>query len=124
MTFKSELREVSKLVENLETEQICLINHNLGKIQVLNEEKYKILNKLSTYSHRRYRWLAKAGFSPNESGMCDWLLESDEPTGQEAWLVTQRMLVKAKVLNHTNLLLINQSSQYEQVRAGRMKMAS
>lgn len=123
MTFKSELCEVSKLVRILETEQYFLVNRNLYQIQVIDQERSNVLHKISTYSERRYRWLAKAGYSPSESGMCDWFIAIDEPSAQDAWFDMQRLLVKAKVLNLANVLLTNRLAEAKQKIAEGMLVA-
>jgi flagella synthesis protein FlgN len=122
MTFNSELREISNLVDILESEHDCLLNRNLGQIKVIDAERFNILHKLSAYSERRYRWLAKAGFMANESGMSEWLLEEDDAEAQDAWFASQELLVKAKVLNRANIILINRYAQ--QTAAERILVAA
>jgi flagella synthesis protein FlgN len=124
MTFKSELFEVSKLVKILETEQSFLVDKNLSQHQGLDDERLKVLDKITAYSERRYRWLAKAGYPPNESGMCDWCLDHEEPSAQDAWLKMQELLVKAKVLNRANVLLVSRFSENKQKVTKRMRIVN
>ncbi len=104
--IQQETQAVTRLADLLEQEQNHLIHADLDQMQLLLEEKSRLLQTIAQSSQQRYRSLSSAGFDANENGMADWLKQQSKQAMQTAWLTMQQTLVKVKELNRINGLLI------------------
>lgn len=107
ITFKPEATLVSSLISVLEREQKTLVSDDVESIEILIDEKTKILQQISFASQERYKQLQAHGYAANEDGMLTLLKTAISDAMNNSWMDFQKSLAQAKELNRVNGVLIN-----------------
>ena len=107
MLFERELaleeREMARLLELLDDERSVLTRHEDELLLGIAAEKSKHLASLERYAERRSRFLADQGYSPDHTGMLEWLAaHPDCATCAQAWGRLEHSTRAAREINEVN----------------------
>lgn len=106
VSFSVEAQLAIKLLGLLESEQSVLLSSKVDAMEKLLEDKFQLLNELSSNTQKRYQMLAGKGYDANETGMKKWLAEQNETSLLMAWSGFQETLSRSKETNRVNGILV------------------
>ncbi len=106
-SLHEENRMARQLLEVLNKEQAQLIAAGVDSLDMLSEEKNKLVERMSELAAQRYRALAANGFQAQEEGMRAWLGSIDSATTSQSWQELLETARAARDINRNNGMLIN-----------------
>lgn len=111
-TVEREAEICQELVDLLQKEEQLLISNELAPLMQLSQSKSQLVGQFVLASQTRYKQLAQAGLSPEDSSMNDLLMH--QPEAHRAWNQFLQLVMTAKELNRTNGLLLQRLASRNQ----------
>ncbi len=106
-----ESRKVDDLIGLILDEQQLLVQSRANDLQPLIERKARCIADLAQLSAGRHALLEQAGYPGSEDGMQQWLVQHPHDETARIWSVLLDRVRKARELNRTNGLLIQNHLQ-------------
>ncbi|MFL9923721.1 flagellar protein FlgN [Herbaspirillum lusitanum] len=97
---------LSRLVGNLQQEQVLLAQTDAEGITDLISAKAQIVYEMATFAGERHKLLAALGFGADENGMQQWMDQQGSDEARQLWSELFELAQEAKELNRVNGLLI------------------
>lgn len=111
-SVEREAEICQELVDLLQKEEQLLISNELEPLMQLSQSKSQLVGQFVLASQTRYKQLAQAGLSPEDSSMNDLLMH--QPEAHRAWNQFLQLVMTAKELNRTNGLLLQRLASRNQ----------
>lgn len=113
-TLPEEHAAISDLIRLLQTEQDKLIAADIEELPAVITAKAAIVARMSALTNQRQLALMTAGFSPEQSGMEQWIAQTSDDTARSLWQELLSLAKSAEESNRINGKLINQHATHNQ----------